>query len=83
MIDGPGLNSGVLNSTLMRSIGAQETQLRGMVTALGGKEEGAVTQGELLMLQQRMQQWTMMIELQATVTKLMADSLKSIIQKSG
>ncbi|MFP3700179.1 EscF/YscF/HrpA family type III secretion system needle major subunit [Burkholderia sp. SIMBA_013] len=37
----------------------------------------------MLKMQQQVQQWTMLIEIQSTITKQIADSLKGVIQKAS
>ena len=41
------------------------------------------TTADLLLLQQQMQQWSMMVELNSTLIKVVADAMKGVIQKSG
>ncbi|WP_276807893.1 EscF/YscF/HrpA family type III secretion system needle major subunit [Castellaniella defragrans] len=76
------LNFNAVNDTIYSGIRSQETKLRDTINALNSKSDGDISQTDLLMLQQQTQQWTMMIELQSTITKQISDSLKGIIQKS-
>ena len=78
-----GLNFNHLNRTLFQGIRAQETKLRNTISTMGSEADGSLTQTELLVVQQQVQQWTMMIELHSTITKQIADALRGVIQKSG
>lgn len=78
---GPNFNS--VNDTIYNSIRTQESKLRDTISGISTDADGNVSQTDLLMLQQQTQQWTMMIDLQSTLTKQIADSLKGIIQKSS
>ncbi|HLU79774.1 EscF/YscF/HrpA family type III secretion system needle major subunit [Yanghanlia caeni] len=78
-----GLNFNAINNTIYNSIRTQETRLRDTISSLNTNSDGNISQTDLLKLQQQTQQWTMMIELQSTITKQIADSLKGIIQKSS
>jgi type III secretion protein F len=50
---------------------------------MGSNADGSVSQAQMLQMQQQIQQWTMMIDIQSTITKQIADSLKGVIQKSS
>lgn len=78
-----GLNFNAVNDTIYESIRTQESRLRDTISNLSTDADGNISQADLLMLQQQTQQWTMMIELQSTITKQIADSLKGVIQKSS
>ena len=82
-ITSEGVSFHSLNTSVYNAISTQETRLRGTVERIGQKEEGDITQGELLKAQQQSQMWTMLIDFQSTMNKLIADSMKGIIQKSG
>ena len=78
-----GLNFNAVNDTIYSGIRSQETKLRDTISNLQADADGNISQADLLMLQQQTQQWTMMIELQSTITKQISDSLKGMIQKSS
>ncbi|HET8597398.1 MAG TPA: EscF/YscF/HrpA family type III secretion system needle major subunit [Castellaniella sp.] len=78
-----GLNFNAVNDTIYNSIRAQESKLRDTISGISTDADGNVSQTDLLKLQQQTQQWSMMIELQSTITKQISDSLKGIIQKSS
>ncbi|WP_153099980.1 EscF/YscF/HrpA family type III secretion system needle major subunit [Paraburkholderia hayleyella] len=61
------------------SVENSETDLQTSINALGKTP----TQESLLLLQQKMQTWSMLVSLQATVIKEIGDTLKGIIQKSA
>lgn len=78
-----GLNFNALNDTIYNSIRSQESKLRSTISSISTDADGNISQTDLLKLQQQTQQWTMMIELQSTITKQISDSLKGVIQKSS
>ncbi len=78
-----GMNFNTINDTIYKSIRTQENRLRNTVTGIGADADGNVSQTDLLKLQQEIQQWTIMIDLQSTITKHISDSLKGVIQKSS
>ena len=78
-----GLNFNAVNNTIYNGIRSQESKLRDTIAKLETDADGNISQADLLMMQQQTQQWTMMIELQSTITKQIADSLKGIIQKAS
>lgn len=78
-----GMNFNALNETIYNSIRSQEGKLRSTISSISTDADGNVSQTDLLKLQQQTQQWTIMIELQSTITKQIADSIKGVIQKSS
>lgn len=78
-----GMNFNALNDTIYSSIRSQETKLRSTISSISTDADGNISQTDLLKLQQQTQQWTIMIELQSTITKQIADSIKGVIQKSS
>jgi len=78
-----GLNFNSINNTVYDSIRSQEGRLRNTISNISTDADGNISQADLLKLQQETQQWTMMIELQSTLTKQIADSLKGVIQKAS
>ena len=78
-----GLNFNTVNSTIYDSIRTQETNLQSTLANMGTNADGSVSQAQMLQMQQQIQQWTMMIDIQSTITKQIADSLKGVIQKSS
>lgn len=78
-----GLNFNAINDTIYKSIATQESKLRNTISGISTDADGNVSQTDLLKMQQETQQWTMLIDLQSTITKQIADSLKGVIQKSS
>lgn len=78
-----GLNFNNVNSTVYESIRSQETNLRQTLSTISTDADGNVSQADMLAMQQQISQWTMMVEVQSTISKSIADSLKSVIQKSS
>lgn len=60
-----------------------ETNLRGKIDKINNATDGNVNQADLLLLQADLQKWSMMIQLQSTITKELGDALKGIIQKAA
>ncbi len=78
-----GLNFNSVNSTIYGSIRSQESNLQTTLSNLRTNADGSVSQADMLKMQQQVQQWTMLIEIQSTITKQIADSLKGVIQKAS
>jgi type III secretion protein F len=68
-----------INTTVASAVRSKEAQLRDQIGGLGTEP----TTGDLLMLQQQVQQWTMMTQIQSTLVKELSDAMKGIIQKAG
>lgn len=78
-----GLNFNNLNNTVYESIRSREAELRNTLSTISSNGDGAVSQADMLAMQQQISQWTMMVEVQSTISKSISDSLKSVIQKSS
>ncbi len=78
-----GLNFNSVNSTIYDSIRSQESNLQTTLSNLRTNADGSVSQADMLKMQEQVQQWTMLIEIQSTITKQIADSLKGVIQKAS
>ena len=78
-----GLNFNSVNSMIYDSIRSQESNLQTTLSNLRTNADGSVSQADMLKMQQQVQQWTMLIEIQSTITKQIADSLKGVIQKAS
>lgn len=78
-----GLSFNTVNSTIYDSIRTQESNLQSTLANMNTNADGSVSQAQMLQMQQQIQQWTMMIDIQSTITKQIADSLKGVIQKSS
>lgn len=80
-ISSPGINFETVNRTIAQSVTAREASLRRTITEVGNQETPSSV--DLLLMQQEIQQWSMMIQIQSTVVKELSDSMKGIIQKSA
>ena len=78
-----GLNFNSVNNKIYDSIRSQESNLQTTLSNLRTNADGSVSQADMLKMQQQVQQWTMLIEIQSTITKQIADSLKGVIQKAS
>jgi len=74
-----GLTFDYINGTVATAVRSQESNLRTQISALGETP----TATDLLVLQQEIQQWTMMTQIQSTLVKEISDAMKGIIQKAG
>lgn len=72
------LNFDTVNQTIGRTLEVKQAELRSFTESMD--PESTV---DLLRMQQMMQEWTMMTQLQSTLVKEIGDALKGIIQKSG
>lgn len=72
------VNFDLLNSTVGRSLEAKQQALENFTATLD-----PTSTADLLKMQQMMQEWTMMTQLQSTLVKDIGDALKGIIQKTG
>ncbi|MFY0478495.1 EscF/YscF/HrpA family type III secretion system needle major subunit [Achromobacter marplatensis] len=77
------LSFNYINETIFTGMKAQEDKLKTTLAGLGATGDGNLNPTQLLQVQQQVQQWTMMTEIQSTMAKQLADSMKGIIQKSG
>ena len=76
-----GINFSVVNSSIYSAVQNRETQLRERITSIDNTENPGSL--DLLMMQQEIQQWSMMIQIQSTVVKELSDTMKGIIQKAA
>ncbi len=74
-----GISFSVINDTMVNAINTQETSLRATIQSAGNNP----TTTQLLSLQQQIQQWTILTDLQATLSKTIADAMRGVIQKSA
>lgn len=71
-----------LNDTVMQAYMAREQDLRTSVQVLRAKGSD-VSNVDLLDLQTKVQQWSLMSSLQSTLTKEVGDAMKGIVQKAA
>lgn len=79
---GSGLSLDHVNRTVYQGLRTQEARLRDTLAAIGNAD-GTVDQTDMLRMQQEVQQWSMLVEIQSTITKQISDSIKSVIQKAA
>ncbi len=74
-----GMTFDFINDSVYQVVQQREVELRNQISALGPNP----TSTDLLNLQQQIQQWTMMTQVQSTLVKEVSDALKGIIQKAA
>ncbi|MGV3678134.1 EscF/YscF/HrpA family type III secretion system needle major subunit [Acidovorax sp.] len=74
-----GINFNNLNNTLGKVSQTREAELQSTITSM----DDSATTTDLLKLQQQIQQWTMFTQIQSTVVKEVADTMKGVIQKAA
>lgn len=74
-----GLTFDYINNTVLAALNNREVQLRSAIEKSGNNPSTV----QLLDLQQQVQQWTMMAQIQSTLTKEISDAMKGVIQKAG
>ena len=74
-----GINFSFVGEALGTVLNARETSLRNTNSGLGENPD----QSKLIEMQVGLQKWSMLIQLQSTITKELGDALKGIIQKAG
>ncbi|HCT9233388.1 EscF/YscF/HrpA family type III secretion system needle major subunit [Alcaligenes sp. Marseille-Q7550] len=78
-----GVSFNTLNNTIYNSILSQESRLSSQISGVSAKGDGDISQTDMLKLQQEINKWTIMIDLQSTMAKQISDSIKGVIQKSS
>lgn len=61
------------------AVGTGETNLKTTLDGLGDNPSTT----DMLKMQHQIQAWSMLVQIQGTVTKELADTLKSVIQKAA
>ncbi len=80
MINSTGaLTFDYINNTVLAALQSRETQLRSAIEQSGNNPSTV----QLLDLQQQVQQWTLMAQIQGTLAKEISDAMKGVIQKAG
>lgn len=77
-----GLSLNQINRTIYQGLSTQESRLRDTLSRIGGAD-GSVTQTDMLRMQQEIQQWSILVDIQSTITKQLSDSIKGVIQKAA
>ncbi|HZY20494.1 MAG TPA: EscF/YscF/HrpA family type III secretion system needle major subunit [Ramlibacter sp.] len=68
-----------INNSVATAVQAKESSLQTRISGMGQNP----TTTDLLLLQQEVQQWTMMTQIQSTLVKEVSDAMKGVIQKAG
>lgn len=74
-----GLTFDYINNSVANAVRTKEASLMTQISKLGTDP----TTADLLALQQQIQQWTMMTQVQSTLVKEISDAMKGVIQKAG
>jgi type III secretion protein F len=74
------MNFSNINTAVLNAVKSKEAALR---STIEGMSAGEPTTLDLLMMQQEVQQWTMMTQIQSTLVKEVADAMKGVIQKAA
>ena len=74
-----GLTFDYINSSVAQVLRSRESALQAQISAIGPNPSTM----DLLVMQQQIQQWTMMTQIQSTLVKEISDALKGVIQKAG
>jgi type III secretion protein F len=69
-------------SAIQQSIGSQVAKADSEMQTFSQTMDPTST-ADMLKMQQKMQEWNMVVSLQSTIIKDIGDALKGIIQKSG
>ncbi len=83
LTDTSAVTFNAINDTIYSAVSAGEVRLRATLNNLQRDADGNVSQADMLRMQQDISKWTMMIEIQSTITKQVSDSIKGVIQKSS
>ena len=78
-IDTKSITFSGINNAVLTNVQIKEDALKTAIETLGSNP----TTQDLLVLQQKMQEWSMLVELQSTLAKTTAETMKGVIQKTG
>lgn len=73
-------NQVFVNDNLIKQLNSMETTLTATLSSLSSKS-GGPTQEDMLNMQKAFQQWTLFVNMVATVNKEMSDAFKGIVAK--
>jgi len=68
-----------INENVFNAVKSTESSLKSTINSLGSNP----TTADLLMTQQGVQQWSLMVQIQSTITKEVGDAMKGVIQKAS
>lgn len=72
-----GLTFDSINSTVSKVAASREAALKKTLSEMGDSP----STGDLLKMQQEVQQWSMFTQIQSTLVKEVSDTIKGILQK--
>jgi len=79
MLTTSGITFNSINNSISQVTSRREADLQNTINNLGDSP----STGDLLSLQQQVQQWTMFTEIQSTIVKNLSDAMKGVIQKAA
>ena len=79
MSNSSGLSIDFIGTTVGKSTESAETKLKQEIEVLGDDPSAQ----DLIMLQQKVGEWTLMLQIESTLVKEVADAMKGVIQKAG
>ena len=74
-----GITFNSINDSISKVTSRREADLQSTISGLGDSP----STGDLLSLQQQVQQWTMFTQIQSTIVKEVSDAMKGVIQKAA
>ena len=79
MLTTGGITFKSINNSISTVTSRREADLQNTISSLGDSP----STGELLTLQQQVQQWTMFTQIQSTIVKEVSEAMKGVIQKAA
>lgn len=73
------MNIDYINQTVGAALNRREADLRSTLEGMG---ENPSTK-DMLLMQQSVQMWTLLVNLQSTIVKEMSEAMKGVIQRAG
>ncbi len=74
-----GITFNSINDSISKVTSRREADLQSTISGLGDSP----STGDLLSLQQQVQQWTMFTQIQSTIVKEVSEAMKGVIQKAA
>jgi type III secretion protein F len=74
-----GITFDSINASIAQVTTRREAALKDTISGLGDSPSTA----DMLSMQQQIQQWTMLTQIQSTIVKEVADAMKGVIQKAA
>lgn len=74
-----GLTFNSISSTIAQVTASREAALKTSLSEMGDSP----STGDMLKMQQEVQQWSMFTQIQSTIVKELAEALKGVIQKAA